>query len=329
MLEKKSLITMIIVVVFFLLGIVWLYFTKRSIYFQKRIGNHAISNPSLENLSLLDQISSSYQKTKQNMIEKIGMTNRFKEYVLFKQKELEFSIFLENLIDKILCSISLMVIYIFLSILSIIPFKMILLLLAGIIGFSLLSLITSIKNKIERKQIEKDLLKAVSLMNNAFQSGKSIIQAIQTVALELDGPLSSEFTKIYQDMLHGLSFETAFIRFQKRVKLEEIGYITASLSILNKTGGNITKVFTSIENNFYTRRKLEMELKAIIASSRLVFQFLIFLPILLWVVIGVMNNSYFTIFFQSTLGMLLFLIIVSIYFIYIILIINIMKVEKY
>lgn len=329
MLEKEHLIEIITLTIFFLVTIIWLYITMRSIHFQKRIGNHIISNTSLENISVFDQISNRYQRWKQKTIKKIEEAKLWKDFIISNKKKTDKRSSLNLCIDKAFSSLSLIIIYLFLTILGIFPFKGTFLLFAGVVGFSIIHLITIVKKRITKKQIETDLLKAISLMNNAFQSGRSIIQAIQTVAIELDGPLSLEFSKIHQDMLHGLSFETAFIRFQNRVNIEEISYITASLSILNKTGGNIKEVFNAIENNFYTRRKLEMELKATIASSRLVFQFLIFLPIFLWVVIGFMNPSYFTIFFQSTLGMLLFVIILCIYLIYIIVIRSIMKIEKY
>lgn len=329
MLEKEHVIIIIMLIVFFLITIVWLYFTRRSIRIQKRIENHIISSTSLENLALLDQMNSHYQKWKQKMIKKIEKMKLGKEFELSKQRNIEFSSMLGNWIDQILCSILFIIVYLFFCILGIIPFKMIFLLLVGIVGFSTIHFIIQITKRIERKQIETDLLKAISLMNNAFQSGKSIIQAIQVVTLELEGPLSLEFSKIYQDILHGLSFEAAFVRFQERVKLEELEYITASLSILNKTGGNITKIFSSIESNLYTRRKLEMELKATVASSKLVFQLLTFLPIFLWILIGLWNPNYFSVFFRSAQGILLFSIIVCIYLIYSIVIYSIMKIEKY
>ena len=329
MLEKEYFIVMVIIAISCLVTTIWLFVAIRSIRFQKRIGNHVITNTSLEDISIFDQISNRYHGWKQKTIKRIEEIKLWRYLILSNNKKIDRMSSISIWIDKGLSSIFLMTIYLFFSVLGILPFNILFLLITGIFGFSLLHLIATIKKRITKQKIENDLLKAISLMNNAFQSGKSMIQAIQTVAVELEGPLAVEFSKIHQDMLHGLSFETAFLRFQNRVNIEEINYITASLSILNKTGGNIKEVFNAIENNFYTRRKLEMELKATIASSRLVFQFLIFLPIFLWGAIGFMNSSYFTIFFQSTLGMLLFIIILCIYLIYIIMIRDIMKVEKY
>lgn len=329
MLENINLIILIILIMCFLLMVVWLYFINRSIRFQKRIENHVLSKQPLEDISILDQISNHYYKWRKRQVLKIEKTEIWKQYCLSKKNSFYEDTYCNRLIDRLVLSIICGMIYLFLSIFNHNLFSIWIFLFIVVIGFYLPNFIDFIQKKIVKKQMEKDLLKAVTLMNNAFQSGKSIIQAVQTVSLELDGPLSKEFSKIHQDMLHGLSFEKAFIRFQERVKLEEIEYITASLSILNRTGGNIIEVFSAIENNFYTRRKLEMELKSTIASSRLVFQFLLFLPILLFVFIGFLDPTYFMAFKESTLGILLFMIILSIYLIYIIAIRSIMKIEKY
>ena len=80
-------------------------------------------------------------------------------------------------------------------------------------------------------------------MNNSFKAGSNVTKAVETVIDELDGPIKDEFRKIYIDINYGLSLDVVFNRFYERVKLEDAQYLTSSLSLLNKTGGNIVKVF--------------------------------------------------------------------------------------
>ena len=94
-----------------------------------------------------------------------------------------------------------------------------------------------------RNRLENDLLQAIIIMNNAFKSGRSISQAIELVTKELKGPIAEEFKKMSLELSFGLSIDVVFKRFGERVKIDEINYLTSSLSILNKTGGNIIKVF--------------------------------------------------------------------------------------
>ena len=89
----------------------------------------------------------------------------------------------------------------------------------------------------------------------------------------------------------GLDIEVAFKRFSKRVKSNEAIYLSSSLSVLNKTGGNIIKVFNSIERNMYNRKKLNNELKSLTSSSKLIMYVLILVPPLFIVFIMVSSHK--------------------------------------
>ena len=175
--------------------------------------------------------------------------------------------------------------------------------------------------------IENDLLQAIMIMNNAFKSGRSITQAIELVTTELDGPISEQFKKLFMEINLGISIEEAFKRLQDRVPLDAVSYLTASISILNKTGGNIIKVFTSIENTLFNKKKLNLELKSLTGSSRIISYVLFGVPILFVLFITVLDSTYFVPFFTTTLGLILLLIMIIIYTLYIVFVIKIMRVK--
>jgi len=175
--------------------------------------------------------------------------------------------------------------------------------------------------------IENDLLQAIMIMNNAFKSGRSITQAIELVTTELDGPISEQFKKLYMEINLGLSLDDAFKRLQDRIPLEEVSYLTASITILNKTGGNIIKVFTSIEHTLFNKKKLKLELKSLTGSSRVISYMLFGVPILFVAFITILDPTYFVPFFTTTLGIILLLIMITIYTLYIVFVIKIMKVK--
>ena len=78
----------------------------------------------------------------------------------------------------------------------------------------------------------------------------------------------------------GLEIDVVFDRFSKRVHLEEITYLTASLSVLSKTGGNIIKVFSSIEQNLFNKKKLKLELASLTGTSKIIVTALYLVPAL-------------------------------------------------
>lgn len=327
MLSEKQLISILIVGILSIIFISWFLIVIRTLSYQKRVKEHVIDYED-NYISLIDKLINMVTKFRNKLARSLRKSKI--DTIFYSNNTKEDKVYYSKLLaSKIILSLTVIIVYLILSLITLTKVKLAFILLVFIIGFYIPDFINYIKLKLAKKKIENDLLKAISLMNNSFKSGKSIIQAIEVVYKELDGPIASEFEKIHKDILHGLSLTTAFKRFNERVELDDIKYITSSLLILNETGGNITSVFTSIENSLYTRRSLELEFKAIVASSRLIFYFFTFLPVLLWVVMGIGNNTYFTIFFNSVLGILLFIIILLLYIIYIIVIKSIMKIEKY
>ena len=176
-------------------------------------------------------------------------------------------------------------------------------------------------------QIEDDLLKAVTIMGNSFKAGKSISQSLEIVSNELSGPLGEEFYRMHVDLKFGLDLEMVLERFYQRVPIEEVRYITTSLIILNRTGGNITDIFESIEINFLDQRKLNKELKSTTASADAISKILMFMPFLIVLLIRFLNPTYFEVLFKTTLGFLFLFIIIVLYIIYIVVIHHIMKID--
>ena len=132
---------------------------------------------------------------------------------------------------------------------------------------------------------------------------------------------------MYLDMKYGLSVDTVFERFAKRVDLEEAVFLSSSLTILNKTGGNIVEVFSSIERTLFDKKKLNEELKNISASPKMVTRVLLVIPIIFISIIYILNPSYFAPLFSSTLGYMIIVTIVLMFIIYVILLNKITKID--
>ena len=149
----------------------------------------------------------------------------------------------------------------------------------------------------------------------------------ELVSTELEGPIAEEFKKIALEISFGLDIEVVFKRFANRIDLEEAAYLTASLSITNKTGGNIIRVFDSIEQTLFNRKKLRLELISLTSSSKLIMYVLIVVPLLFVTVISLINPTYFIPLFSSPLGLILLSIIIIIYITYIIVVRKIVNVR--
>ena len=196
------------------------------------------------------------------------------------------------------------------------------------IGYYLLDFLLFLNYKRKTRNIENDLLRAIIIMNNCFKAGKSTLQALKVASDELPYPLGDEFKKMYLDMKYGLSIDTVFERFARRVNIDEAIYLSSSLTILNKTGGNIVEVFSSIERTLFDKKKLKEEMKNISAAPKVVVIILSIIPIIFVFIVYLLNPMYFNPLFDSVLGYIIIVIIVIMFIIYLILLLKTLKVDE-
>lgn len=303
---------------------------KKSLQLEKRIEKYALAPKIAKSASLIEIFLREYKKINH------GLTNILNKSVLLRKYSKKTSKYvavsnnhksgMEIISLKILSSLALVFVAFIANIiqLKILPIYEIGLPL--LIGFFIPDAIYIAKYKVYRNVIENDLLSAIIIMNNAFKAGRNISQAIEIVGQELDGVISNEFKKMSLELNYGLEIDVIFKRFAERVQLEEVSYLTASLTVLNKTGGNIVEVFSSIEKTMFNKKKLRAELNSLTGSSRIIVYVILAIPFFFVLVISLISPNYFLPFIESEIGMFLLFCMIIYYIIFVIIIKKIMKV---
>lgn len=321
--KQASLIGVVIVGLFIILS----YY--HSITIERRLSLYSI-NPKKKKATLFERII----KVVTGMIEPFAdwlarfncmedYAERYERYqVAFHEKSSMLIVAKKIVSSVVFFAISMIVVTLKLEVMTAVE-----MLLALIIGYYLIDFVYLFKYQFYRRNVENDLLQAIIVMKNAIRAGNSITQTIDIVTEELEGDIALEFKKMKQELALGLSIEEVFERFAERVDLPEVNYLTSSLIILNQTGGNIVKVFSSIEKTLMNKKKIRLELRALTSSSKMVTGILILLPIVFVAIISFISPSYFAPFFESALGIMLFIMCLAIYLLYIHLIRRIMKVR--
>ena len=304
---------------------------KLSIDYEKRFSSYSLTSMKDEKISLFERLYNllwNIIKKISNILNKSELlkkySKKFNKYISYN--ELNNRTGMDFISIKFIISLVIGLLYI-ISTLIRFNFDYMLLIILMIISFFSVDIYYTFSYKNRRKRIENDLLSAIIIMNNAFVSGMNIMQAVNIVESELSGDIKEEFRKINIDIKYGLSLETVFERFYNRVKIEDIKYISSSLSLINKTGGNIVRVFSSIERNFYDKKKIKDEMNSLISSSIFMFRLLLIMPILLCLIIFTVNPSFFLPLIATAIGRIIILAILVLYILYIIVVRKIMKVN--
>lgn len=323
---SSILVVRCMLVLFILLFLILVYRLNRMILLDRRISRYSLKRLTLDDVSLMDKILIKYKR----------LIKRFYNNKIIKKLSLRYDRYLygtdsSNAIIFIINKLIIGTLFVLLIVISnairgnVVSFGVFI--FSFIIGYYIYDIYLVYSLKYRKKRIKNDMLRAVIVMNNAFKVGKSVLQAVKIVSKTLPRPISIEFKKIYQDMSYGLSADVAFSRFAKRVDLEEASFVASSLTILNKTGGNIVNVFSSIEKTLFDKQKLESDLKNSTAASNMVVKFLMFVPIVFILVIYMVSPDYFNPLFESILGYFIIFIIVIMLSIYLYLLNRIMKVS--
>ena len=327
---NTSFIIIILILILLLIGFIIMLFSNIFIDYNTRFINYTITSNKNNSLTLFERLFNTTWKiikkiskilNKSEVFSKYG--NSFNKYISYNEKNIKG---IDYVSIKFIISILFALAYL-LTTLYKVEYNIMVLLLVLITSFFILDVYFIIEHKNRRKKIEEDLLSAIIIMNNAFKSSMNIMQAVNIVENELEGAIKEEFKKINIDIKYGLSLETVFERFYNRVKIDDIKYIASSLSLINKTGGNIVKVFGSIEKNYYDKKKIKDEMKSLVSSSIFMFRLLIGMPILLCLIILVVNPLFFLPLITTDIGKLIIVLVLILYTLYVIVVRKIMKVN--
>lgn len=297
-----------------------------------RIGYYALAPINKVELSLAEKMAYKYfifiGRFRKILKKSKYFTNKAKKYVKYIKYEDKNKIYaIDFITNKLIIASMLLILTVISQIFTGKNFSFFEYLLDFLIGYFSLDICLFIYYKRKTKNMDNDLLRAVIIMNNAFKAGKSTLQAIEIASNELTYPLSDEFKKMYLDMKYGLSVDTVFERFAKRVNVDAAMYLSSSLTILNKTGGNIVEVFSSIERTLFDKKKLNEEMKNISANPKMVVRLLSIVPIIFILIVYILNPDYFSPLFSSVLGYIIIIIIIVMFILYFLLLRRILRVE--
>jgi len=323
-------IIQIIIIASLFIVIILLFRQNIAIKYERRIGRYSIDPINHKFNSLFDNVKKRYDKLiikLRKPLSKSGiikiLSKKYEKYEIYGERKKS----IDYVINKILIGFMFVLLVIFAEVLQGQLIGGWELILYFILGYYILDLYLIYIKKRRIKLIKEQMLRAIIIMNNAFKSGKSTLQAVEIASKELSEPINHEFEKMYKDMKYGLAVDTVFERFSKRIDIEEARYVSSSLTILNKTGGNIVKVFSSIEKTLFSKKKLNEELKNLTASSNMIVKLLLVVPIIFVGIIYLLNPTYFSPLFSSPLGYMIIILIILMFIVYVWFLKKIMKVK--
>lgn len=173
---------------------------------------------------------------------------------------------------------------------------------AGIIGFSLPPILVQRARKRREEMFNKQLGESLTVIVNCLKAGFSFQQAMESIASEMPSPISTEFSKTLREVQYGASFEDALKHMNERVKNRDLDLLVSSVLTARQVGGNLSDILEVIADTIQDRIKIKTNIRVLTASGRISGLIIGMLPVAVILLVMMVNPSYFSSFFASTLG---------------------------
>jgi len=134
---------------------------------------------------------------------------------------------------------------------------------------------------------------ALDLMMRGLRVGHPVSVTIGNVARTMPDPIGAEFRKVAEQVAHGDYLTAAFADLAARVQLEDMDYLSASLTVHYGTGGNLADMLGTLSKVIRDRITMRRRIRAISSEGRMSALILSALPVLIYMTTKVTAPSYY------------------------------------
>jgi len=139
---------------------------------------------------------------------------------------------------------------------------------------------------------DNQLADTLNLWVNALRSGYSVLQAMETIAVELPPPVSREFERVVQEVRLGLTLDQALANMYRRVPSDDLDLVITAVNIQREVGGNLAEVLDTISFTIRERVRIKGEIRTLTAQGRISGWIVSLLPIGLGLILYRINPEY-------------------------------------
>lgn len=166
-------------------------------------------------------------------------------------------------------------------------FKLAAVVVGGLIGLRLPSILLRIRAKRRKEQIVKSLPFAYDLLGISVEAGMGFDGAIAAVTERSHGPLAEEFSRTLTEIRLGKPRDQALGDLGDRTGVEDLKSFVAAVSFISNLGGSLTDVLRVQSEAMRVKRRQRAEEKAMKAPVKMMIPLVFFIfPALFVVILG-------------------------------------------
>lgn len=167
-----------------------------------------------------------------------------------------------------------------------------LVLILGLIGAGLPSLMLVLRQRKRLHAFNNQLGDVLMLLSNALKAGQSFPQAMAAVGISGEEPIASEFIRATKEIQLGIGPNEALSHMVERIKSEDLDLVVTATQIQREVGGNLAEILENIAFTIRERVRIKGEIRSLTAQARASSYIITGLPIFLLLVLQILNPSY-------------------------------------
>lgn len=171
-----------------------------------------------------------------------------------------------------------------------------------IMGLALPPMMISNARKKKAALFNKQLGEGLMVMSNSLRAGYSFQTAMESIAKDMQPPLSEEFQMTLREMEMGLPLETALKHMVERTKNDDVKILVSAILISSQVGANLADVIDSIAGTIRERIELREQVGVLTAQGKLSGMIVGLLPIVVVLFLMITNPSYIMEFVETPIG---------------------------
>ncbi len=151
------------------------------------------------------------------------------------------------------------------------------------------------------KAFAKQLPYALDLIKSSLEAGHTLLRGLQVVVSEFGDPIGTEFRSAIEQSRLGLPLPRALEEMLKRVPQDDLRLLVVAVRVQSEVGSSLAIILGRLSEIVRTRQRLQQQIKALTAQSKMSGILVGFLPIVMLAAFSVIQPSYTnTLFFDPT-----------------------------
>jgi tight adherence protein B len=145
----------------------------------------------------------------------------------------------------------------------------------------------------------------LTVMASSLRAGHSFLQALDTVAKEIDEPAATEFNRVVAEIRLGRPAEDALASMGDRIGSADFVWAVLAINIQREVGGNLAEILDTVADTIRERDKIRRDVDTLTTEGRLSAYVLIAMPFVIALYMALVNPEYIGLLFTTGIGLVL------------------------